>query len=133
MLDTLALHLLAHANAAPRRHAALRARNRIDPASRGGCMKKLWLALVCGSVLMTPACYTIHHTVGAGAKGDVETEKRQWYVLYGLVPLGEIDSKSLAGDATDYSVKTQASVIDILLNIVTGLVTITSRTITVTR
>jgi len=96
-------------------------------------MKKLGLALLCCSVLMSPACYTIHHRVGAGAKGDVETEKRQWYVLYGLVPLGEVESKSLAGEATDYDVQTQASVIDILLNIFTGLVTITSRTITVTR
>ena len=96
-------------------------------------MKKLMLALVCGSMLLTPACYTIHHTVGKGAQGGAESEKRQWYILFGLVPMGEINSKTLAHDATDYTVTTQWSIVDILLNIFTGFVTITSRTITVER
>ena len=96
-------------------------------------MKKLMLALVCGSVLLTPACYTLHHTVGKGAQGHSETEKREWFILFGLIPLHEVDSKTLAGDATDYRVTTQWSFVDILLNIITGFVTISSRTITVER
>ena len=96
-------------------------------------MKKLMLALVCGSVLLAPACYTIHHTVGKGAQSHTESEKRQWYILFGLVPMGEVDSKTLAGDATDYTVTTQWSFVDVLLNLFTGLVTISSRTITVER
>ncbi len=71
--------------------------------------------------------------MGKGAQGDSEKEKRQWYAIWGLVPLGEIDSQDLAGDAQDYSVRTQASVLDIIINIFTGFVTITSRTITVTK
>ncbi len=96
-------------------------------------MKKMLLALACGAVLLTPACYTLNHTVGSGAKSGVETEKRQWYILFGLVPLNEFDSKELAGGATDYKVQTEWTPIDILINLVTGLVTISSRTVTVTK
>ncbi len=96
-------------------------------------MKKAFLALFCASLFLAPACYTLNHTVGAGAKGGLEKSERQWYALFGLVPLGKLDSKTLAGDAKDYSVQTQWTPIDILINLVTGLVTITSRTVTVTQ
>ena len=96
-------------------------------------MKKQMLALVCGSLLLTSACYTIQHTVGTGGRGGSESEKRQWYALFGLIPLGEVDSKSLAGDAANYTVTTQWGIVDILLNLITGIVTITSQTVTVER
>lgn len=78
-------------------------------------------------------CYTMNHRVGNGAQGSSEVEKRQWFALWGLVPLGEVDSHALANNATHYDVQTQMSVVDFLLNLVTGWVTITSRTVTVTR
>lgn len=96
-------------------------------------MKKAFLALLSVAVLTTTSCYSLHHTVGTGAQGAAETEERQWYALWGLVPLGKIDSKSLAGTATNYSVHTEWSFLDIVINIFTGFVTITSRTITVTK
>ena len=78
-------------------------------------------------------CYTMTHRVGNGAQGGSETDKRQWFALWGLVPLGEIDSQKMANGATNYEVETQLSVVDFLLNLFTVWVTITSRTITVTR
>ncbi len=97
-------------------------------------MKKRIAALVAILALTTAStgCYTLTHTVGRGAQGDVETSKRQWYAVFGLIPLGEIDSEDLVGGSEDYTVVTQQKFTDILLNLLTIWVTITSRTVTVT-
>src|SRR5262245_52962525 len=79
------------------------------------------------------SCHTLVHEVGKGAQGSSEVEKRQWYILYGLIPLNDTDSKAMAHGATDYTIKSEQNIIDILLNIVTGFVTINSQTVTVTR
>ena len=60
-------------------------------------------------------------------------EKRQWYVLWGLVPIGEVDSATLAGGATDYTIKTEQNVLDVLINFVTSMATVYSRTVSVTK
>ena len=98
-------------------------------------MTKRLSTLLCALALTSAltGCYTMNHRVGNGAQGSSETEKRQWFALWGLVPLGEVDSQKLANGAAHYDVETQMSAIDFLLNLVTGFVTITSRTITVTR
>lgn len=97
-------------------------------------MKKLVAALLCAITLsLTTSCYSMHHTVGAGAQGNQEESKRQWFALWGLVPITDSDSQDLAGDAKDYEVETEFSIINILLNILTGIVTITSQDMTVTK
>lgn len=96
-------------------------------------MRKSFLVLLTALLLTTSGCYSLHHTVGTGAQGSQEVSKRQWYVLWGLVPLGEIDSQDLAGTAQNYSVHTQQTFIDVIINIFTGFVTIFSRTVTVTK
>ncbi len=78
-------------------------------------------------------CYTMKHTVGDGAKGNVTEEARQWYVLWGLVPINTVDSKEMARGARDYTVTTQMAPLDVLINIFTTYVTIVSRTVTVQR
>ena len=78
-------------------------------------------------------CYTMNHKVGNGAQGSSVVEKRQWYVLFGLVPLEEISSHVMANGAKDYDVKTEWTPLDILMNIVTGWLSFYSRTITVTK
>jgi hypothetical protein len=79
------------------------------------------------------SCYALEHRVGNGAQGGSDTSKRQWYILWGLVPLNEVDSQEMAGSASSYDVKSEINVIDVLLNIVTGFVTIYSQTVTVTK
>ena len=78
-------------------------------------------------------CYTMRHTVGNGGDGAKFAESRQWFILWGLVPLNEHDGGEMAKGAKDYTIQTQMSPIDFLFNLLTGWVTIYSRTITVTK
>jgi hypothetical protein len=93
-------------------------------------MKKLFVSLAVVLVMFS-SCYTLTHTVGSGGSGGEKIEKRAWYILYGLVPLNTVESKALAGNASNYTVTTSHTVIDVLLNIVTGFVTIGSQTVTI--
>lgn len=85
------------------------------------------------SLLLCLNCAAHLHQVGNGAKGDTQQRARQWYILFGLVPLNEIDTRKMAEDAVNYEIKTETSVTDMFLNILTGYVTITSRTVTVSK
>lgn len=86
------------------------------------------LVLVCALVL---GCSAHMHTVGKGAQGGEQAKARQWYVLFGLVPINTVDTKAMAGSATDYTIKTEQSFLDIVINFFTGIVTVNSRTVTV--
>ena len=97
-------------------------------------MKKL-TSVLCTLALAAAisSCHTLVHDVGKGAQGNNSVEKRQWYILYGLIPLSEVDSKEMSKGATDYTIKSEQNIVDILLNIITGFVTINSQTVTVTK
>lgn len=99
-------------------------------------MKKMKLYPValalCVSVLMT-SCFSITHTVGAGAKGSETKEAKQWFALFGLVPINDVDSKAMAGGATDYTINTQRSFVDGLIGIFTGIASIYPATVKVTK
>lgn len=81
--------------------------------------------------VLFPGCYSISHTVGDGHKGSNIETARQWYVLWGLVPLNKVDSKDMAKGATDYTIKTEITALDFLISIVTGWVTIYPMTVEV--
>ena len=83
------------------------------------------------AALVTTGCYTLDHRVGNGSQGGVEREERQWYILFGLIPLNEVDSHEMAAGAANYDVRSQIGPIDVLLNLFTGWVTIYSQTVTV--
>ena len=78
-------------------------------------------------------CAAHIHTVGAGPQQSGDETARQWYILWGLVPINDVDSKAMAGGASDYEIKTEISPIDFLIGIPASLVTIQSRTVTVTK
>ncbi|MBU1701293.1 MAG: hypothetical protein KJ970_12415 [Candidatus Eisenbacteria bacterium] len=83
---------------------------------------------------MTLAGCAAHvHKVGAGPSGNDIVEARQWYILWGLVPLNEVDSNVMAAGAKDYEITTSQQPLDIIINIFTGIVTVNSRTVTVTK
>lgn len=89
------------------------------------------LALILLLVLPV-SCYTLEHTVGAGPTGSEVVSRRQFYLFFGAIRLGEqIDSSRLAGDTNSYRVTTTWSFSDILINLVTAPLTVTSRTITI--
>ncbi|HET9746380.1 MAG TPA: hypothetical protein VFP97_11755 [Chitinophagaceae bacterium] len=93
-------------------------------------MKKLSLALVM-AVVMFSSCFTLTHTVGSGGSGGEKIEKRAWYILWGLVPLNTVESKAMAGNATNYTVTSSRTALDVIINIFTGIVTVGSQTVTV--
>ena len=95
-------------------------------------LSSAFLAVVL-SLFCLSSCYTVEHTVGKGAQGDTKHEKRLWYALWGLVPLGDFDSHQLAGEAKDYSVKSEHTILDIVIGFFTTWVTIQCQTVTVTK
>ena len=92
-------------------------------------MKKKLIAPLLLAVLVLAGCSAHVHMVGKGAQGsDVETA-RQFYVI-SLAPLNEVDTRAMAGGAEDYTIKTAAGFVDIVIATVTGGI-ITSRKVVV--
>lgn len=95
-------------------------------------MKKIKFLFVALSLAVAlSSCMTTIHTVGSGAKTGVTVAEKQWYVLFGLVPLNKVDSKQMAGGATDYTIKVQGKFIDYVISAFTGFVTINVITVEV--
>ena len=78
-------------------------------------------------------CMSHTHVVGNGSQGFEKIEKRQWYILWGLVPLNEVQTEEMAGSAVDYTVKTEYTPLDLVMNLLTQYVTVYSRTVTVSK
>jgi hypothetical protein len=93
--------------------------------------KSFLLVLVC--VLLLSSCMTLTHVVGTGGSGGVPTEKKAWYAIWGLVPINVVDSKAMAGGASNYTVKSQLSFVDAIISIVVGIVTIRVQTVSVSK
>ena len=83
------------------------------------------------AMLFVIGCSAHVHTVGKGAQGSDVTEARQWYIVWGLVPINDVDTNAMAGEATDYEITTLYTPIDIIIGVVAGSVTISSRTVSV--
>jgi hypothetical protein len=96
-------------------------------------MKKLVAVVLLVAILVMTGCMTHVHVIGTGGKGGAVEQARQWYILWGLVPLNNVDTRTMAGGAKDYTIKTEISPMDFLLNIFTSWVTVYSRTVEVTR
>ena len=77
------------------------------------------------------SCYTLEHTVGDGAQGSTVEKQKQWYALWGAVPINEVDSKEMAGGAEDYTIKSQHKFVDQLITFFTAYVSITVQTVEV--
>lgn len=96
-------------------------------------MKKTAIASVILLVLFCAGCATHIHTIGNGPAGNTVVIERQWYVLWGLVPINKVDSKVLAAGADNYQIRTEQTALDVVINIFTSWVTVNSRTVTVTK
>ena len=77
-------------------------------------------------------CATHLHSVGHGPQSGVKATARQYYLLWGLVPINTIDTNEMAG--LDINGK-QVGPLDVVINSVSfftiGMI-LTSRTVTVT-
>ena len=84
-------------------------------------MKKINLVFFVAVALFLSSCMATMHTVGTGGKGNCKSpgqydaKKKQWYILYGLIPLNHIDSKDLAGGVQNYTIRTTTSFGDCLI------------------
>jgi hypothetical protein len=76
-------------------------------------------------------CTAHRHTVGLGPTGTGETSVRQWYLLFGLAPVNEVDTQRLAPDLTSYAIETRSSFLDIVLLPLLLPFTVVTRTVTV--
>lgn len=95
-------------------------------------LKKLTALVLVAIMLFSVGCYTHVHVVGNGPQGSTVETARQWYALWGLIPLGDIDTNAMAGTA-NYKIQTSQTPLDIIINFFTGIVTVYSRTVTVTK
>jgi len=93
-------------------------------------LKKTVSLLLVVCFLAVIGCAAHIHKVGNGPQGNEVVIKRQWYLIAGLAPLNEVDTHALAGDATDYEIRTEMTVVDAIITFVTSWI-ITPRTVTV--
>lgn len=77
------------------------------------------------------ACQTHVHSVGKGAQGNSTEVTKQWWILWGLVPINNVDTKAMAGGANDYTITTTQSFIDAIISGITGIITVNCRTVEV--
>ena len=96
-------------------------------------MKKSLTVVMIVSTLFIVGCMTHVHTVGTGPQTGQVTSARQWYILWGLVPLNSVDTNSMAGGAANYEIKTSTEALDIIIGIPASYVSVRSRTITITK
>lgn len=98
-------------------------------------MKKPIVALMCALFLSVSlgGCYTATHTIGNGGSGASKVSARQWYALWGLVPINKADGGKLVAGAADYTIKSQITPVDWVISIVTSWVTVYSQTVTVSK
>lgn len=94
-------------------------------------LKRCLAVLLILGALFIIGCSAHVHTVGNGPQGNTVIEERQWYVLFGYIPINDVDTNAMAGEATDYEIRTEQTQIDIIIGIFTGIISVHSRTVTV--
>ena len=92
-------------------------------------MAMLFLA----SMFLFSGCFTHQHIVGDGPQTGITEETREWFILWGLVPINEVDSSEMAAGASDYKITTEHNALDVIISFFTSIVTVYPRTVTVTR
>jgi len=93
----------------------------------------LTIAVVLLCALPTTSCYSMTHRVGNGGSGGQAIEQRQWYWLWGLAEINSVNTQQMAAGATDYTVKTEQNVLDVVITLFTSWISIVPFTETVTK
>lgn len=82
-------------------------------------------------VFFLSSCMGLTHVVGTGASSGAITEKKQWYALWGLVPINEVDSKAMSGGAPNYTIKSKVKFVDYVISAFTSVVSVNVQTVSV--
>jgi len=93
-------------------------------------LKPLTIAV---AALFLASCAANVHVVGDGPHTGQKIKKKQWYVIWGLVPINEVDTQAMAAGATDYQIKTVYGVDDCIANLFLNYVSVGMRTVEVTK
>jgi len=99
-------------------------------------MKKAVVMIMIVSSLFLIGCSTHFHTVGTGPQTGVSNTARQFYLLYGLIPLNSVDTGAMAGGAANYEIQTQVGPMDVVINVASAVAIagiVSSRSVTVTK
>lgn len=83
-------------------------------------------------ILVFSSCVTQIHTIGDGPDTGEVIIQRQYYVLGGLIPLSQLDSRPLVGNDRDYRIITEYTAFDFIVSALTGGL-IMSRTVQIIR
>ncbi|MCF8234084.1 MAG: Bor family protein [Bacteroidales bacterium] len=89
------------------------------------------LAVLFLSVTLS-SCFTQTYVVNDGAQGINKVEQRAWYALWGLVPINEVNAKSMAAGHENYTITDTFTFLDYVIGAFTGIVTIQPKTVRVT-
>lgn len=81
--------------------------------------------------LLGTGCMSHTHVVGLGATGSGQIVARQYYWLFGYVPVNHVDAQRLAPDLTSYTIETSYGFTDVLLSPLLLPFLATSRTVVV--
>ena len=97
-------------------------------------LKKITIFLVIMlTILFVFNCSTHIHTIGDGPQTGEIKKERQWYILWGFVPLNDVVTNKMAGKETDYEIKTEMEPVDLVITFFTQIITVNCRTVTVTK
>jgi len=94
-------------------------------------MKLLFASIVIAFTLSS--CFTMQHVSGTGASKSIVVKKKQWFALWGLVPLNKVNAKAMAENSNNYIVKTGFSFGDIVIGVLMFPFSLEHQTITVIR
>ena len=96
-------------------------------------LRRLSTVLLIVAMVFVVGCAAHTHKVGHGPAFNRTAVERQWYILYGLVPLHDVDTQAMAEGRRNYEITTQVTLVDFIYRVLFYPVTITCRTVTVTR
>jgi len=105
-------------------------------------MKKTTLVLMVATTLLIVGCSTHIHSVGMGPQSGVKMTSRQYYLLWGLIPINTVNTDEMVGkDANgntiiNYEIQTQVGPMDALIGVASAVAiggVLSSRTVTVTK
>jgi hypothetical protein len=82
--------------------------------------KFVTFALLSFLCLSMASCYTLTYAVGDGSKTGETIMEKNHYLIAGLAPIKTADPSKMAGDAKNYQVTISHTVVDGLINILTG-------------
>jgi len=113
---------------------------------------KTLLAVLLSITLLTTGCYTVTYTNsiapgpiaftgpspggGGGDRRHFVEEMTVWYALWGLVPISEndvtrevLERRARRGAVENLKIRSEFSALDVLISLLTGVVTITRTTV----